>query len=130
LTDPALALELSLEDGLTGFEPGMGVAGVAAWSMRVAPRGMELRLIRTTQGPGGRDLKIADSLPFRQVRATERRPFVFTVPREPYTFRGRLISLTWMLELVALPGQESARIEVTIAPGRRPIDLGRGEALP
>jgi hypothetical protein len=127
LTELPLVLELSLEGGLTAFEPGTGVAGVAAWSSRVAPKGMELRLTRSTRGPGGRDFKIADTLPFREVLATDRRPFIFTLPRHPYTFRGRLLSLVWTLELVALPTEEKTAVELTIAPGRQAVDLTDGE---
>ncbi len=37
-------------------------------------------------------------------------------PRSPYSFSGKLISLIWALELVALPGREAARTEITLAP--------------
>ena len=116
-------LGLELEQGRTVFEPGGRVSGVAAWSAGVVPLGMELRLIWATHGPGGRDFTIAETIPLRKPLAAERRPFIFTLPMAPYSFRGSLISLAWTLELVAQPGEEKALVELTVAPERRAIDL-------
>jgi hypothetical protein len=123
LSDRAITLELDLERGRTLFEPGGRVMGVAAWSARTAPSGMELRLSWAVQGPGGRDFKIAEALPFQQPLATDRRPFILTLPLAPYSFRGSLISLVWLLELVAAPGDEKVQVGLTVAPGSEAIDL-------
>lgn len=128
MNDPAATLEISLEDGRTVFEPGGRVTGVAAWSARRAPPGMELRLSWAARGPGGRDFKIAETIPFRQPLASERRPFILTLPLGPYSFRGSLISLEWVLELVALPGEEKTGVALTVAPGQQAIDLRRASA--
>ena len=123
MSGPPIALELTLEDGRTGFEPGARVFGVAAWSAPVAPRGMELRLSWAMQGRGGRDFKIADTIPLPAPSATERRPFIFTLPAGPYSFRGKLVTLAWTLELVALPGEEKAHVDLVVAPDQKPIEL-------
>jgi hypothetical protein len=128
LNDPDVTLELRLEDGRTVFEPGGRVTGVAAWSARRAPPGVELRLSWAVRGPGGRDLKIAETIPFRQPLASERRPLSLTLPLGPYSFRGSLISLEWVLELVALPGEEKVGVALTVAPGQQTIDLRRASA--
>ena len=118
-----MVLELALEHGRTLFEPGARVSGVAAWSAAVAPLGMELRLVWATHGPGGRDVTIAATVPFDEPRATERRPFIFSLPTAPYSFRGSLISLVWTLQLVARPGEEKAIVPLTVAPERQAIDI-------
>jgi hypothetical protein len=123
MSAPPIALELTLEDGRTAFEPGARLTGVAAWSAPVAPRGMELRLSWAMQGRGGRDFKIADTISLPAPAAAERRPFILTLPAGPYSFRGRLVTLTWTLELVALPGEEKARVDLVCAPGGKTIDL-------
>jgi hypothetical protein len=120
---PAIALELTLEDGRTGFQPGARLTGVAAWSAPAAPRGMELRLSWAMQGRGGRDFKIADTVPLPAPAATERRPFILTLPEGPYSFRGRLVTLTWTVALVALPGEEKTHLDLIVAPGGKTIDL-------
>jgi hypothetical protein len=119
----ALTLELALEHGRTAFEPGARLGGVAAWSAPVVPRGMELRLSWTLTGKGGRDLHLVETLPIPAPAAVERRPFVLTLPSQPYSFRGALLTLVWSLALVALPGEETARVNLVIAPRSQAIDL-------
>lgn len=130
MTDRSIVLALDLEHGRTLFEPGARVSGVATWSMGMAPMGMELRLIWATHGPGGRDFTIVETIPLAEPRAAERRPFIFTLPKAPYSFRGSLISLVWTLELVALPGEETALVDLTIAPERQAIDIRPGNTRP
>ena len=96
---------------------------MAAWTGPAAPRGVELRLTWALQGKGGRDLRIADTIPLPSPTANERRPFVLALPASPYSFRGTLVALVWTLELVALPGEEKARVNLVLAPGAQPIDL-------
>jgi hypothetical protein len=119
----APTLELTLEDERTAWEPGARVRGVATWSSPIAPRGMELRLCWALHGRGGRDLKIADTIPLPNPAAAERRAFVLTLPAGPYSVKGALLTLGWTLELVALPGEEKARLELIVAPGGRPVAL-------
>ena len=123
MTTAALTLELTLEPARAAFEPGARVTGVAAWSAPAAPRGMELRLSWAIHGRGGRDYKIAETIALPAPAATERRPFLLTLPADPYSFRGKLLTLVWSLELVALPGEEKARVDLIVAPGGKIIDL-------
>jgi hypothetical protein len=53
-----------------------------------------------------------------------RRAFRFVVPEEPYSFSGKLISLTWALEAVAQPGERMGRRELVVGPGAREVVLG------
>jgi hypothetical protein len=130
LSARVFTLELRLADERTVYEPGARLAGTAAWSATRTPLGMELRLSWAARGPGGRDFKIAETITFREPLAVERRPFILTLPLAPYSFRGRLISLDWVLELVAAPGDEKARLALTVAPGHEAIDLRRASGLP
>jgi hypothetical protein len=121
VTAPALALALDRPDA--AFEPGARLTGVASWTAAAPPRGLELRLSWACRGKGGRDLKIAQTVPLASPGAAEQRPFALDLPSAPYSFQGTLISLCWTLELVALPGEEKARVELTIAPGGAPVVL-------
>lgn len=123
MTKPVFALSLELDHGETSFEPGGRVAGVAAWSVSAPLSGMELRLKWTSRGQGGRDIKIADTIALPEPQPTEKRPFILTLPEAPFSMQGALISVSWELELVALPVEEKATVAITIAPGRRPIVL-------
>ena len=121
IAPPKLTLEL--EHGRTAFEPGGRLAGVAAWSAPAPLRGLELRLSWSLAGRGGRDWKIAETLALPEPQATERRPFLLTLPLAPYSFQGTLLRLTWTLELVALPGEEKTAVGLVLAPGNQTIDL-------
>jgi hypothetical protein len=123
LKDVGATLELALEHGQSSFEPGARVGGVAGWAARTAPARLELELRWTSTGPGGRDLRTVETLTFGEPQVEERRPFIIALPPSPYSFRGALITLEWTLELTAYPGGEKARLELTIAPGRRAVDL-------
>jgi hypothetical protein len=123
MTDATLALELHLDHGQSSFEPGVRVSGVAGWAARSVLTKLELDLIWTSIGAGGRDLKIVETVTFADPQPTERRPFIIALPSAPYSFRGALISLSWALELTAYPGGDKARLDLTVAPGRRLVDL-------
>ena len=123
MSAPVITLELLLEDGAAAFDPGARIAGVARWTSSVPPRGIELRLIWALQGKWERDIRIAETIALPDPQPSERRPFFFTLPLAPYSFRGTLLALEWTLELVALPGEEKTSVALVIAPGRRAIDL-------
>jgi hypothetical protein len=44
------------------------------------------------------------------------RSFSFRLPDGPYSFSGSLITLTWALELVALPNRTTERLDLVVAP--------------
>ena len=119
-----ITLTLALEQGIAAFEPGARVRGVASWSAVVKPSGMELSLVRETRGPGGRDFKIAETVPLPEpLAAVDRRPFAIDLPNGPFSFQGGLISLVWTLQLVALPGQETTSASIVVAPDARALEL-------
>ncbi|HEY6478078.1 MAG TPA: hypothetical protein VI456_15985 [Polyangia bacterium] len=91
---------------------------------------MELRLSWTLAGKGGRDLHLAETIRLPDPAASERRPFVLTLPAGPYSFRGALLTLTWALELVTLPGEETSRVSLVVAPGGQIIELTRDDPRP
>jgi hypothetical protein len=130
MAEAALALRLALDHGRTQFEPGVRVAGVATWKAALAPRGIELRLSWVMHGKGGRDLKIVDIIPLPDPQPAERRPFILTLPLAPYSFQGVLLSLTWTLELVALPGEEKTGVTLVVSPGNQAIDLRPADPPP
>jgi hypothetical protein len=88
---------------------------------------LELRLFWYTKGKGDRDVQIVDSRAWANPALQERRDFRFTLPRAPYSFSGKLISLIWALELVEPRTGEEARVEFVMAPTGREILLHAGE---
>ncbi|HVZ73148.1 MAG TPA: hypothetical protein VHJ20_12295 [Polyangia bacterium] len=123
MSGSALKLEILLDEGRTSFEPGARLSGVAAWTAPSPPRALEVRLTWTSRSGAGRDVRIEQTLPLDAPSATERRPFAFTLPAEPYSFRGQLVSLTWSVELVAQPGDDTITVPIVVAPGAAPLEL-------
>jgi hypothetical protein len=117
------SLELTLAGG-HAYLPGERIAGVAAWRAERAPAALELRLFWFTSGKGTEDLQIVQSVRFEAPLAVDRRPFELRLPDEPYSVSGTLVSLSWAVELVALPDdRDAARADIVVAPERRPLVL-------
>jgi len=52
------------------------------------------------------------------------RSFRFRVPRGPYSFSGKLITLAWAVELVVLPSGETERLDLLVGPQPIEVELG------
>jgi len=105
------------------FQPGEEIAGAAQWQLDRQPDSVEVRLLWHTSGKGVADISVVETVPFDSPTPDDTRPFSITAPDAPYSFNGRLISLAWVLELVALPSGENMRIDLVIAPGGQAVDL-------
>lgn len=109
-------IEVSTRDGRYFFRPGETIEGTVSWRFDEAPRSVELRLFWYTEGKGDQDVEIAATFPFEAPGAEDRRGFRLEAPAEPWSFSGKLISLTWALEAVAEPGAKAARTEILLSP--------------
>ena len=107
-------LHLELADGKTRYRPGETIEGVAFWELAELPKVLELRLYWRTQGKGMVDHQIVTTVAFDGAQPTDRRPFRFELPGEPYSVSGILVSIVWGLELVANGG--SAGVEILLSP--------------
>jgi hypothetical protein len=116
---------IQIRDNKTAFTPGERITGEASWELGSAPKTAELRLVWSTAGRGIQDISIVETIPFPNPQATETRLFAFTLPDGPYSFSGKLIALTWALELTIEPGDQFAQLEIVIAPGGHEISLPR-----
>jgi hypothetical protein len=77
-----------------------------------------------TRGKGTEDMDAVHQLSFPHPMAQESRPFSFSLPRGPYSFSGKLISLIWEIELIAASSKETARIEIVLSPSKKEILIG------
>ena len=116
-------LEIVLAEPSASFKPGTAVEGTARWQLESRPSEVEVRLFWFTSGKGDRDVEIVDKLAFQSAASSEDRSFRFTLPQAPYSFSGKLVSLIWAIELVVKPGNKTARVEITVAPEGREIEL-------
>ena len=108
---------IALQENRTAFRPCEQVQGTASWSFEgPAPKAVELRLFWFTHGKGEQDVNVVTNLRFDRPRAREERPFCLRLPYAPYSYSGKLVSLTWGLELVAGPPEMVTRVEIVLSP--------------
>lgn len=113
---PPAMIQVETRDGVTSFRPGDEVAGRAWWQLDRPPSEVVARLFWYTQGKGTQDVVVVQEETFPAPGGQDQRKFSFRLPAGPFSFSGQLISLLWAVEVVAQPGEESARIEIVVSP--------------
>ena len=115
------ALRLETPDGRTEFEPGQDLEVTAGWDLETPPEAVEVRLVWYTRGKGNTDISVVASERLENVDAIGTRTLRFRLPPAPYSFSGKIVSLVWAVELVVFPGDESHRLDITVAPQGKEI---------
>ena len=118
-------LRIELAEGRTALTPGEPLNGRVSWRVPEQPSSVELRLFWYTSGKGTEDVGVVDTSSFAAPRADDQRPFALPLPREPYSFSGKLISLSWALELIVEPGGHVERKEFVLSPTGQEVVLSR-----
>lgn len=117
-------LSIETTDGRTAFEPGEEIELDLQWELDEAPETLELRLVWNTSGKGTTDIEVARTAPIEEPSASGQIRKTIRLPRSPYSFSGKLVAILWALELVALPKEESTRLEIVIGPGNEEVRFG------
>lgn len=128
MTETNLSIELA--NPTAAFEPGDECVGKVSWEGSEVPQSAELRLIWKMESEGPEDYGLALTQSFDHPHAREARGFRLTLPEGPYSFKGRIIELTWYLELVVKPYKNVARASLIIAPGGQPLELEQRSEKP
>ena len=100
----------------TNFHPGEELAGKVLFLLDKPEKAVEIRLFWYTEGRGRPDVRIVDTVRIDKPELRGEHDFKFTLPAEPYSFAGALISLNWAVELVVLPSNEAERFAFTMSP--------------
>jgi hypothetical protein len=103
------------------YASGESITGMALWEGG-QPQSLQVRLFWFTQGKGTQDVQVVQVEKLTPLGENGSLPFAFVAPLRPYSFAGKLISLTWGLELVGKP-EGFTRQEIVIAPQRAEINL-------
>ncbi len=118
------SLDVVTLDKQTAFRPGDVLKGIVAWSFAdAAPEALELRLFWFTRGKGTQDVHVHKNLRLESPPLQGKRRFRFHLPDAPYSFSGKLVSLTWALEFVAEPAGKAERLEIVLSPSGAEIEL-------
>jgi hypothetical protein len=118
-------LGLFTADNRTAFKPGEPLELSALWALPTQPASLEVRLFWFTRGKGTEDVEVVATEKIAAAAPAGEASAHFTVPAAPYSFSGKLISLTWAAELVAEPGARSTRLEFILSPTGHEIILGK-----
>lgn len=116
-------LKITLRQQPAAYEPGAQISGNASWRLDHPPKNVELRLFYRTEGRGMQDVGVAQTVVFESPMQEDSRSFTLVAPDAPYSFSGKLITLTWAVELVALPSKNSTSIDLVIAPSGAVVQL-------
>lgn len=115
-------LKLSTFENQTNFEPGDTIDIIAEWQLESLVAMIEVRLIWYTRGKGDPEIRVVESQQVDKPQQSEVRGFTFTLPTSPYSFSGKLISLTWAIELIVTE-EQTTRFDIVMAPGGKEITL-------
>lgn len=118
-----MILTLQTKDGGSWFKPGELVEGRAAWTTEEDVEAVEVRLFWYTTGKGTRDVEVVRTLRSDEPGTSGHRDFSIRLPEGPYSFSGKLITLAWAIEIVALPGGETERIDLVVGPQPVEVDI-------
>ena len=120
------SIKIQVDYDNSEFTPGDTISGTVSWLTTQGTESIALRLFWFTSGRGTQDVELISELewpvsPSNPSESSEK--FSFTLPNEPYSFSGELVSLTWALEAVKLPEETSIRHEFTLTPNGQEIIL-------
>ena len=128
-------MRLGLRDNRSTFVPGEMLEGAVLWESTEKPTLAELRLLWFTRGKGTEDGEVVKTVTFDNPQAGDTRQFSIRLPEAPYSFNGKLIALTWAVELYLEPGDHFQRVTFTMGPGGQEVQLptnapGEAKSLP
>lgn len=123
-------IRIEIPEGKAAFSPGETINGSLSWQTSAAPSRAFVSLLWYTHGKGTSDNSIVEQQQLPNPVRQDRREFSFKLPVAPYSFSGKLISLTWAIELVLEPGTASQRLDFVMAPEAREILLTEDASLP
>ena len=121
------SISIQLDQQSSEFLPGTTISGKVIWTAAAATQKVELRLFWFTEGRGTQDIELIEEHSW-DVQGQGEEAFQFTLPLEPYSFSGKLISLQWALEVVTQPKENATTREIfTLSPNGKELVLSSVE---
>ncbi len=116
-------LEITLRKNAAIFTPRQLVEGTLRWQLDSNPHRIDVSLVWHASARGIRDPGIVETLAIDNPGVVGSKDFVFRLPEGPYSFSGKLVSLTWAVEATCFPGKDSTRQEIVVSPTGHPVVL-------
>ncbi len=124
------SLTIETLDGKVAFAPGEPIDGVVSWAFEGEAREVELRLLWYTTGKGDRDEGVIEVIRFENPARDDVQAFGFFAPAGPFSYSGKLITLSWALEATVRKDKKTfSRVDLIIASDGRevsPLPLPEG----
>lgn len=116
-----IVIQLDREDA--AYVPGEPITGVLAWDLDEDPKSITLRLLWQTSGKGTQDMGVVheQTYPVQSLREEH----VFSLPGVdgPYSFSGKLITLSWMVGAYAQKGHQFGEQPLELSPTGQEVRL-------
>ncbi len=119
-------IEINLLRNNLRFTPGQPIVGIVSCEqLPSSDTSLAVRLIFYTSGKGDRDFRIVDATEIELgASALEHQAdFQFVAPTRPLSFNGKLVSLSWAIEAVALPSTQTQRTDIVISDDNEAVVL-------
>ncbi|MBI1206305.1 MAG: hypothetical protein GC191_03330 [Azospirillum sp.] len=115
-----LSAHIELTGGHTFLLPGDLLGGSVRWRLDERLREAAVQLIWFVRGKGGAEDRVVATIPFDAPGSVDDRVFELGLPAGPYSFSGRLFTLSWAVRLI-LDGAVAAHQDIVLSPTRQPI---------
>ena len=112
-------IRINLEN--SNLEPRQTVRGKVNWRLNAPPEALEIHLLWYTSGKGDRDSGLVKNKRVEHIGASGEEEFEFLLPREPYSFSGKLISVVWAIEVVIEPEGEVVLQDFVMGPSGKEV---------
>lgn len=117
-------LRIDIDGGQRAFKPGETIRGRVTWQVDEPPQSAEVRLFWYTSGKGTQDVENVGSVALQTPQPNDDRTFSLTLPRQPFSCSGKLVSIVWALELIVEPGSNVERLQFVLSPTGSEVVLG------
>ncbi len=118
-----MTISIDIHNSQTNFQPGEKISGTVSWQLSKEPKEITVNLFWQTDGKGTQDMETVESRNFKVFGQTGSEDFEFEVPIAPYSFSGRLISISWYIEAFPKSGRDSSQYSIVISPTGEEVHL-------
>ena len=118
-----MGLQVELDESRDSYAPGGRVRGEVSWELTDAPHDLEIRLVWQTRGIGSQNSSVVACETIAHPRSQGRQAFSLSLPWEPYSFSGKLVSVEWRVEFGNPSSDDWTFAPLVVGPDGREVDL-------
>lgn len=116
---PHLTIQLEREEA--DYAPGEPIAGMVTWDLEIPADEIAIGLTWRTSGKGDTEVGLAGEQQLACASQQGSKRFHFPGIHGPYSFKGKLFTLEWRIQVTTGTAGASTQKRLTIAPSREAI---------